>query len=183
MGSFSSTGSKLRTLFMGSKTWSTFTQDDVVWELSGTDYEVDPGTSELHIVRRIGGNSDFWGGGVVYATVVFYDDQYQAAPITLTSRDSNTYGTLRRVELASTSGVLYIAPGTTQTVTDLLDLDGDGNLITLRSSTPGSQFTLDAASVQAAWLDVSDSIATGVAAPFACAHDCVNAGNNSGWQF
>jgi hypothetical protein len=61
-----------------------------------------------------------------------------------------------------------------------------GNLITINSATPGSQFTLSKASgtVNAQYLSIQDSIATGGATWDALtSNGNVNAGNNTGWFF
>ena len=180
-GAFASTGSEERTVRMGTGEWRTSCQDDVIWEVEGSNVAIDAGSSTLHIAKRTGLDGEFWGGGAHYATVILHDTQY-IDPLSITVRDSNTYDVLVREEISEPTGVLYFSAGTVQTVGTLV-FDGEGNLITLRSDTPGTQFTLDAETADVAYVDVEDAEATGEAAPFDCSTGCIDSGNNDGWTF
>lgn len=75
--------------------------------------------------------------------------------------------------------------GTTTTVTDFTLSGTVGNLVTLNSSSPGTQFTLSKSSgtVTASYMQIQDSNATGGAAWNANDGTDVNLGNNTGWNF
>ena len=113
--------------------------------------------------------------------MILHDAQLTSG-ISLTVRDSNSYDVLMREEIADPSGVLYFSAGTTQVVGNLV-FDGAGSTITLRSDSPGSQFTIEATTANVAWVDVMDGEATGAASPFECSTSCVDSGNNTGWTF
>lgn len=72
--------------------------------------------------------------------------------------------------------------GRTTTVSSLVATGEPGNLITLRSTTPGEQWTLSKASgsVICDYLDIQDSIATG-GATFDPGENSIDSGGNVGW--
>lgn len=71
----------------------------------------------------------------------------------------------------------------TYTITNLNITGTAGNLVTLASSTPGSQYSLSVASglVEARYVAIQDSIATGGA--YFQAINSTDNGNNTGWNF
>jgi hypothetical protein len=75
--------------------------------------------------------------------------------------------------------------GSVTTVTDFTLAGTDGDLVTINSTIPGTQFTLSKASgtVTANYLRIQDSNATGGAYWDALNGTNINAGNNTGWNF
>jgi flagellar hook assembly protein FlgD len=83
------------------------------------------------------------------------------------------------------ASTITFTAGTTTTVTNF-NLDGTaGNLVTINSSVPGTQFTLYKASgtVNSSYLLIQDSNATGNAMWNANDGTNVNSGNNTGWNW
>ena len=83
------------------------------------------------------------------------------------------------------ASTITFTAGTTTTVTNL-NLDGTaGNLVTINSSVPGTQFTLYKANgtVNVSYLQIQDSNATGAAVWNANDGTNTNLGNNTGWNW
>jgi hypothetical protein len=102
---------------------------------------------------------------------------------TLTITGSNTFTNIANTVQPSQ---LTFTAGTTTTVTSFSLAGTAGNLTTLRSSTPGTQYTLSDTSgtISVSYLDIQDSTATGGATWRALAtNGNVNSGNNNGWDF
>jgi hypothetical protein len=85
--------------------------------------------------------------------------------------------------LTFTSGTVQLKAGTTNTVGSFATSGTNGKF--LKSTTPGSQATISAASgtFTVNYLTIQDSAATGGAVWDATAGTNVDAGNNSGWSF
>lgn len=83
------------------------------------------------------------------------------------------------------ASTITFTAGTTTTVTDFTLSGTAGNLVTINSSVPGTQFTLSKASgeVVASYLRIQDSNATGGATWNAYNGTNTDLGNNSGWLF
>jgi hypothetical protein len=75
--------------------------------------------------------------------------------------------------------------GSTTTVTNFTLAGTDGNLVTIKSTVLGTQFTLSKSSgtVTANYLAIQDSNATGGAYWDALNGTNLNLGNNTGWDF
>jgi hypothetical protein len=119
----------------------------------------------------------FAGGGLTYYNL----NQGGAGALTISG--SNTFNDI--TDTVQPSTVTFTA-GTTQTVSNFSLAGTAGNLVTINSTTPGSQFTLSKASgtVNAQYLAIQDSNATGGAIWNSLLTDGnVNNGNNTGWIF
>lgn len=84
------------------------------------------------------------------------------------------------------SNTITFEAGSTTTVTDFtLAGAGEGDLLYIQSSIPGTQFTLSKSSgtVTASYLAIRDSNATGGAYWDALNGTNLNLGNNTGWNF
>jgi hypothetical protein len=175
-GSFSSSNSNTRTLNMGSGTWTISGSGATAWNTATTTgLTVAPSTSTITMTSASA--KTFAGGGLTYYNL----NQGGAGALTITG--SNTFNDI--TDTVQPSTVTFTA-GTTQTVSNFSLAGTAGNLITINSATPGSQFTLSKASgtVNAQYLAIQDSNATGGAtwnSLFTSGN--VNNGNNTGWRF
>ena len=171
-GAFSSSNSSTRTLDMGSGTWTISNSGATAWNTATTTgMTLNPSTSTISMTSASA--KTFAGGGLTYYNL----NQGGAGALTISG--SNTFNNI--TDTVQPSTVTFTA-GTTQTVSNF-DLAGTaGNLVTINSSTPGSQFTLSKASgtVNAQYLSIQDSNATGGAVWYADATN-VDGGNNTGW--
>lgn len=168
--SFLSTNSNTRALNMGS---STFTVEGVLFTVAtSTGMTLSSGTSTITMTRA--STKTFSGGGLTY-----YNLNQGGAGI-LTLSDSNTFNNITNSTQPAT---VKFTAGTTQTVSNFGLSGTAGNLITIESNTPGSQFTLSKASGQVAvqYLSIQDSNATGGSGW--AAYNSTNVSNNTGWNF
>ncbi len=111
-----------------------------------------------------------------------YNTLNQGGAGTLTISGTNTF---RNITNSVQPATILFTAGTTNTFTNDFDLNGtSGNLITIGSDTPASNFTLSKSSgtVDVSFCSISDSIATGGAAWYA-GTTSTNGGNNTGWLF
>lgn len=117
-----------------------------------------------------GASAKILGGSKAYGTIT------NTGAGALTIEQDNTIATLQ-----SGAGTrINFEAGSTQTVTNFKVVGELGNLILLRSTTDGSQFTLSKSSgvVGCNYLDIKDSIATGGAEWYA-GGDSIDSGNNA----
>ena len=86
--------------------------------------------------------------------------------------------------MAQLATTITFEAGSTTIVTDFTIQGVAGNLVTINSSVPGTQFTLSKSSgtVSTDYLIIQDSNATGGATWYAGGNS-TNAGNNTGWIF
>jgi hypothetical protein len=121
----------------------------------------------------------FVGGGSTYNCTL-----NQGGAGTLTITGANTFNDIANTN-ATASQITF--PASTTTTVNAFTLSGSsGNLVSIRSSTPGTRFTLSDASgtVSVSFLDIQDSNATGGATWEAfTANGNVDSGNNLGWSF
>jgi hypothetical protein len=147
-----------------------------VWNtLISTNLTLNPSTSTISLSNSSA--KTFVGGGLTY-----YNLRLSGVGA-LTIQGSNTFNDITNTVQPST--VTFTA-GTTQTVSNFSLAGTAGNLITINSATPGSQFTLSKSSgtVNAQYLSIQDSNATGGAVWNALlSNGNVDAGNNTGWRF
>lgn len=98
------------------------------------------------------------------------------------SGSTSFYNLTKKVTAAAT---LTFEANTTQTVTNALDLEGmSGQLLTLRSSTDGSQWMINPQALRTvAFLDVKDSNNSNVTDIDARNSGSIDSSNNNGWLF
>lgn len=132
---------------------------------------VQAGTSTINLTSAAA--KTFTGAGATFYNV----NQGGTGALTITG--SNTFNSLTNTVQPAT--VTFTA-GTTQTITNFGLSGTAGNLITINSSTPGTQFTLydTTGTINAQYLAIQDSIATGGATWNAVFS--TNNGNNTGWN-
>lgn len=173
-GTFSSSNSNTRTINMGSGTWGVY----LSWDTSTTtNLTLNRGTSTIQNPQF--GALIFNGGGLSYYNI----DQAASASFLLTINGSNSFNDIKSTYTSTGATTITFQAGTTQTVSNFTASGTAGNLLTINSSTPGSQFTLSKASgtVNAQYLAIQDSNATGGAVWNALYS--TNLGNNTGWIF
>ena len=121
----------------------------------------------------------FVGGGSTYNC-----NLNQGGAGTLTITGANTFEDITNTN--ATASQITFPASTTNTFNNFTLSGTSGNLVSLRSSTPTTQFTLSKASgtVSVSFLDIQDSNATGGATWNAfTSNGCVDSGNNTGWIF
>lgn len=178
--SVSSTGAGVRTLNMGSGTWTVF-GNGTEWNVSGSNLTLNAGTSTIRMSTGFSGAMTFFGGGKTY---------YRLETLLSGSTTTSIYGSNTFAILKGSSGAtqtIRFEAGTTQTIlTDAgWQLNGTATKIhTINSLTSGVQFNLSCASgtINGDYLSIKDSNATGGATWNAGATSS-NAGNNTGWIF
>jgi len=173
---FSSSNTNTRTLNMGTGFWTISGAGATAWDTTTTTgLTIVPSTSTISMTSASA--KTFNGGGRTYYNL------RQGGAGALTISGSNTFNNITNSVQPAT--VTFTA-GTTQTVSTFGLSGTAGNLITINSATPGSQFTLSKASgtVNAQYLSIQDSNATGGATWNALlTNGNVDAGNNTGWNF
>jgi hypothetical protein len=171
-GLFDGSGTTARTLSMGASTW-TITGAGTAWNLSDTtNLTLNTDTSTISMT----GSSPhtFQGGSQTYYNLNV------GGTGDLTIVGDNTFNEISDSVDGST---VYFTAGSTTTTTAFTVDGGVGDLILLRSTTPGSVWFLEQStgSVGITYVDIQDSDASG-GATFQCING-VNSGNNTGWQF
>jgi hypothetical protein len=143
-----------------------------------TGFTTTAGTGTGAISMTSASAKTFVGGGSTYNCAL-----NQGGAGTLTITGSNTFTNITNT--VQPNQITFTA-NTTNTFTSFSLSGTAGNLITLRSSTAGTKYTLSDASgtISVSYLDIQDSTATGGATWRALAtNGNVNSGNNNGWDF
>jgi hypothetical protein len=143
-----------------------------------TNFTTTAGTGTGTISMTSASAKTFVGGGSTYNCTL-----NQGGAGTLTISGSNTFSDITNT--VQPNQITFTA-GTTSTFTNFSLAGTAGNLITLRSSSAGTRYTLSDSSgvISVSYLDIQDSSATGGASWRAYTiNGNVNSGNNSGWLF
>ena len=175
-GYFFSSNSNVRSVNMGSGTWTIAyngSPGTVVWDTATTaNLTLTSGASTINFANL--NTQIFSGGGLSYFNL------NQGGSGALTIRGSNVFNNITNtVQPAS----FIFTAGTAQTVANFDVAGASGSVVFLNSSVNGSQFTLSKSSgvVNAPYLEIRDSNATGGAVWNALGG--VNVSNNTGWNF
>lgn len=175
---FASNNSNIRTLTMGSSTFSLGGTNVTPWNLATTtNLTFNVGTSVITFTDILGFSKTFAGGGLQYATVTLGVDF-------IVISGNNTFNTLN-VNMANLATGLQITSGSTQTIVNSFTTNGDsGIIVKLSATTPGSAFTLSKVSgiVCEDWMSIQDSTASG-GAVWSAGANSTNVSGNSGWAF
>ena len=152
------------------------------WQIEDGSYTftVNAGASTINLAETYTGTStqDFIGGGKTYYNLVYSGGQ----PSTIYG--SNTFNSITNTiqPLA-----LSFEAGSTQTVNNFNVSGTAGNLVTMTSSIPGTQWSLakkTGGKVLVSYDSITDSAATPAGYWFApTSQGNVNGGNNTGWNF
>lgn len=131
-------------------------------------------------IKMTGNAATFAGAGKTYSGTVWFSSAAGTGTQTITG--ANTYGTLK--DDGGGAHTLKFPNTSTQTMTTFNVNGTAGNLISLRSVTAGTKFTLAQASgtVNATYLDIKDSTASG-GATWNADGNSTDSGNNTGWNF
>jgi len=163
-----------KTLTLGSGTW---TVAGGTWNSNLNSAGLTVGASTATISMTSASAQTFAGGGFTWPTL------NQGGAGALTIQQSNTFANITNTVQPAT---ITLTAGTTQTVSAFGVSGTSGNLITLNSSSSGSQATLsDSSGVNSvSFVSIKDIAATGGATwnAFSSSGN-VDAGNNSGWDF
>jgi hypothetical protein len=150
--SLSSSGSTTRSIVMGSETW-TISGSGSAWDCStSTNLSVTPGTSKISMTSA--STKTFAGGSKTWGIL----NQGGAGALTITG--TNSFADIQASSLPST--IIFPASVTT-TVSNFTGKGTSGNLLTLQSSSAGTQFNISKSSgaVYSQYLSLQDSNATG----------------------
>lgn len=175
---FVSTGTATRAITFNGGTISLSGSGSTVWDASGSNFTTSAGTGVGIITLTSASSKTFSGDTFNYAAAL-----NQGGAGTLTIAGNNTFANITATTLPST---ITFTAGTTQTVSQFTASGTSGNLLTLNSSSPGSQFTLyDASGTNnVSFCSITDSNATGGATwNSLLTNGNVDGGNNLGWVF
>lgn len=178
---FISSNSNTRTITMGSGTW-TLSGTGTVWDIATTTgLTLNPNTSTILLSNTTTSARTFAGGGLTYNNLTIGGATGTSA---LTFTGSNTFNTI-----ASTKTVAHtitFTAGTTTTVSNWTATGTLGNVVTINSSSAGSQATLNKTGGGVIsginYLSIRDSNATPGSTWFAGGNS-TNVSNNTGWLF
>ena len=178
-GTFNSGNTNVRSITMGTGTW-TINGSGNVWITSpGTNLTLSGASSTIVLQDNSTTARSFGSGtGLVHGNLVFSGSNTVATTFSGTS----TWGTWSSTKTVPFT--ITLTSGNTYTLGDWTISGSAGNLVTLNASTAGTRATLSKSSgtVSVDYLDIKDSNATGGATWYAGANS-VNSGNNLGWIF
>lgn len=176
LGLYNMSGTGVKTINMGSGTWSLNFSADTMWYIESTiNLTLNADTSTISLTSS--SDKTFRGYGLTYYNI----NQGGAGVLTITG--NNTFNDITATYKPST---VTLTSGSTQTVSNFTLSGTAGNLVTLNSSTSGAPATLSKASgiVDVSYLAIKDSTATGGAtwnSPTSSGN--VDNGGNTGWLF
>lgn len=163
------------TLNLGS---STVTAGDTsnAWNFNSSGITVNAGTSTIILSDTSSSAKAFNGQGQTYYNVTFNGGGTGAVIVST----ANTFNTLT---VGAPKTVTFPA-STTQTVSNFVAMGSSGNVITINSSSSGTQATLKktGGTVACNYVSLQDSKATGSAVWYAGSNS-TNVSDNSGWLF
>lgn len=171
-GAFSSNNTNTRALDLGSSDW-TLSGSGTVWDATdGTGLTVTAGTSSITLTSA--SPYTFAGGSKTYYDLNLDGD----ADVSMLG--SNTFNQL---SVAEDNLTITFDAGSNTTVAGFSADGTSGNLVEIRSSTPGTIYSMTQASgsTSVTYCDIQDMNAKG-GASFQCS-DGINSGNNTGMAF
>jgi hypothetical protein len=168
-------GSGTKTITMGSGTWTIQSSGwDALTNNAGLTLNANTSTISLTSASA----KSFAGAGATYYNL----NQGGVGALTITG--SNTFNAIGNTTQPAT---VSFTNGTTQTVNNFTLSGTSGNLITINSTAPGSQFNMiknTGTNVLSSYLSITDSAVTPLGYWFApTSQGNVNGGNNTGWNF
>lgn len=182
IGALVSSNTNVRSLTMGSGTWTLSQPDFILTLTTTTNLTFSAGTSVINLVDTSSTSKIFSGGGLSYGTLQF--KATGTANLTIQSPSP----TFINLDVEATSAKTLFITGNGITVTGTLTLAGGSltNLLSVVSATPGTQATIGLGTTgvvaQATCLSLTDSAITGTNTP-AITGGSTNVSNNTGWTF
>ena len=179
-GTASSQGANTRNITFNGGTLLISGSGATAWNATGAGgFSTTQGTGTGTISMTSASAKTFVGGSFTYNCTL-----NQGGAGTLTITGANTFNDITNTN-ATASQITF--PASTTTTVNAFTLSGSsGNLVSIRSSTGGTRFTLSKPSgtVSVSFLNIQDSNATGGATWNAfTSNGNVNSGNNLGWLF
>lgn len=177
-GSFVSSNTTVRTLNMGSGTWS-LANTGFVWNCAtSTNLTINPSTSTIIATNTTVSARTFAGGGKVYNNLVIGGT---TGTSTFNFTGSNTFNTISSTKTVAHT-ILFTA-STTTTVTNFTVSGTSGNVVTIGSVTAASHTLAKAGggTITVDYASISRSTATPATTWYAT--NSTDGGNNSGWTF
>jgi hypothetical protein len=176
-GLFASSNANARTLNLGAST-VTITGTGTPWNITDpTNMTLNAGTSTLTFNANTS-TINFQGGGLTYYNVTY------SGGIPITIYRSNTFNSISNTAQPIT---LSFEAGSTQTVNNFGFSGTAGNLVTMRSTTPGTRWNLvknTGSTALVSYCSITDSAASPAGYWFApISQGNINGGNNIGWNF
>jgi hypothetical protein len=174
-----------RAINMGSGTW-TLSGTGTVWNVASAGLTMSAGTSTIILSDNTTTAKTFAGGGVAYYSLqIGRGTGTSNAIATYTITGSNTFaGTVSSTKTVASTITL---PASTTTTVGSWTISGTaGNLITVNSSTAGTQATLaksGGGQVSVNYLNIRDSAATPSTLTWYAGANSTNTSNNTGWIF
>lgn len=169
MGTFSSSNANVRTLALGTGTWTV----SGAWNCATSTNLTVTGTGTINMTNAT--SKTFSGGGKSWPTL------NQGGAGTLTITGANSFQSITNTVQSST----VVFPASTSTNVNIFKLNGiAGSLTTINSSVSGTKFTLvnnGPYETNCNYLNIKDSSATGN--KWYAGNNSVNSGNNTGWIF
>jgi len=166
-----------RQIAIGSGTW-TLRGTSNVWDIQNTTGLTITGGGTINITDTSATAKTFAGAGFSYGTL----RHIATGSAALTITGNNTFAALD-LECTTARTITFPAGGT-QIITGTLTLLGAaGQLLSLRSSSTGTKWYINAATTSAQYCDVKDCTATGTGTPIDNSTGGVDSGNNIGWLF
>jgi hypothetical protein len=179
---FQSSNSTVRSLKMGTGTW-TLTGTGTVWNTSTiTNLTITPGSSTIVISDISATGKTFQPGAVAVNNGKIYNN------ITISGGGAGSviFGNAIQINKLTITGpkTVVFTAGTTSDIANLAAVGTAGNLITFQSSSSGSQFTLRSSSsvISCDYLSLQDSNASSPTTWYAGTHS-TNVSGNTGWIF
>lgn len=177
-GSMSSNNSNTRTIAVGSGTWTLGNSGASVWTVGSAVGLTVTGTGTISMTSASA--KTFVGGGAAYTNITLN----QGGAGALTINGSNTFKNITNTYSATGATQITFQASTTNTVSNFTATGTSGKVLTIISSSAGTQATLSKSSgtVSVDYCAIKDSAATGGASWYAGANS-TNNGNNTGWIF
>lgn len=172
---FYSTGSSIRTLTLGTTTWTI----SGAWTNTGSSLTINSPSSTISFTSASAKLFTPIDGGI-YGTII----QAGSGALSIFRTGGGTY-TLNNVKATTFPSTVKFSAYTW--FVNNFELSGTaGNLVTLSSETPGSAFTLSkvgGGTVSSNYLSIRDSTVTGASALWYAGANSTNVSNNTGWIF
>lgn len=177
---FSSSNTNLRTINMGSGTWTVSGTGNVWSTGTATNLTLNPGSSTIAITDTSASSKSFFSGGNVIASYNNVSISGGGSGAVIFSQSTN----LNTLTIGAPKTITFTASSTHTFTGDFIANGTPGNLITIQSSsTTNHVLSKSSGIVSLDYVNISDSTATGGATFYAGPSSVDAGGGNSGWIF